>query len=56
MYEHWEGFIVQINGDSLSRTGNYNLNDFMNEFTYIISPLENNCNNDLIIVWDFSIN
>lgn len=68
MYEHWEGMIVQINGGNLSKsitigniykppqTSNDNLNAFINEFTSIISSMENNCNNNLIIAGDFNIN
>ena len=68
MYEHWEGLIIQINGGSLSkyvtvgniyrppRTSNDNINAFINEFLSMISALENNCNNNLIITGDFNIN
>ena len=68
MYEHWEGLIVQINGGNLSksitigniyrppRTSNDNLNAFINEFSSIVSLLEHNCKNTLIIAGDFNIN
>ena len=68
MYEHWEGLIVQINGGNLSknitigniyrppRTSNDNLNALINEFSSIVSSLEHNCKNSLIIAGDFNIN
>ena len=70
MYEHWEGLIVQIqiNGGNISksitigniyrppRTSNDNLNAFINEFSSIVSLLEHNCKNTLIIAGDFNIN
>ncbi|KAK2178652.1 hypothetical protein NP493_536g00004 [Ridgeia piscesae] len=68
MYELWESLIVQINGGNLSktktigniyrppRTRNDNLNAFINEFTFIVSLLEHNCKNTLIIAGDFNIN
>ena len=64
MYEHWEGLRVQINGGNLSksitigntyrppRTSNDNLNAFINEFSSIVSLLEHNCKNTLIIASD----
>ena len=68
MYEYWEGLMVQINGGNLSksitigniyrppRTSNDNLNAFINEFSSIVSLLEYNCKNTLIIAGDFNIN
>jgi len=55
-YEHWEVLIVKVQGNSLSktfttgniyrspRTRNEDLNAFIDEFTPIISSLDN-CNN-----------
>ena len=66
-YEHWEGLIVKVQGNSLSktftigniyrspRTRNEDLNVFIDEFTPIISILDN-CNNDIIIAGDININ
>ena len=57
--------IVKVQGNSLSktftignkssRTRNEDLNVFIDEFTPIISRLDN-CNNDIIIARDFNIN
>ena len=59
-YEHWEGLMVKVQGNSLSKTftngnihrspraRNEDLNVFIDEFTPIISLLDN-CNNDIII-------
>ena len=59
MYEHWEGWIVQINGGNLSksitigniyilpRTSNDKSNAFINVFSSIVSLLEHNCKNSL---------
>ena len=66
-YEHWEGLIIKVQGNSLSktftignryrspRTRNEDLKVFIDEFTPIISRLDN-CNNDIIIAGDFNIN
>ena len=64
-YEHWEGLIVKVQGNYLSktftignispRTRNEDLNVFIDEVTPIISRLDN-CNNDIIIAGDFNIN
>ena len=66
-YEHWEGLIVKVQGNTLSktftigniyrppRTRNEDLNVSIDEFTQIISRLDN-CNNDIIIAGDFNIN
>ena len=62
-YGHWEGLIVKIQGNSLSKTfTNVNIyrsqrtrNEDLNVFTPIISRLDN-CNNDVIIAGDFNIN
>ena len=68
MYEHGDGLIVQINGVNLSkgitignryrspRTSNDNLNACINEYSSIVSLLEHNCKNSLIIAGDFNIN
>ena len=70
MYEHREGLIVQIqiNVGNISksitigniyrppRTSNDNLNAFINEFSSIVSLLEHNCKNTVIIAGDFNIN
>ena len=66
-YEHWEGLIIKVQGNSLSktftigniyrspRTRNEDLKVFIDEFTPILSRLDN-CNNDIIIAGDFNIN
>ena len=66
-YEHWEGLIVKVLGNCLSktftigniyrspRTRNEDLNVFIDEFTTIITRLYI-CNNDIIIPLDFNIN
>ena len=64
MYEHWEGLIVQINGGNLSKSitiGNIyrpprTSNDNLNELSSIVSLLEHNCKNTIIIAGDFNIN
>ena len=55
MYEDWEGLMVQLNGDNLSksitigniyrppRTSDDNVNAFIKEYTSLVSLLENNC-------------
>ena len=67
MHESWEGLIVRIKGGGLAKTltlgniyrpprsSNYDLNAFTDEFSHIISSLENN-NNHLILAGDFNIN
>ena len=67
MHESWEGLIVRIKGGGLAKTvtlgniyrpprsSNYDLNAFIDEFSHIISSLENN-NNHLILAGDFNIN
>ena len=67
MHESWEGLVVRIKGGGLTKTltlgniyrpprcSNYDLNAFIDEFSHIISSLENN-NNHLIIAGDFNIN
>ena len=67
MHESWEGLIVQIKCGCLAntltlgniyrppRSSNYDLNAFIDEFSHIISSLENN-NNHLILAGDFNIN
>ena len=68
MNEHWEGLIVQINGGNLSksitigniyrppRTSSDNLNAFINELSSIVSLLEHNRKNSLIIAGACNIN
>ena len=70
LVKHWEGLIVPKNGGNLSksitianifrlrppRTSNDNLNAFINEFSSVVSLLEHNCKNTLIIACDFNIN
>ena len=67
MHESWEGLIVRIKGGGLAKTltlgniyrpprsSNYDLNAFIDEFSHIISSLENNYNH-LILAGDFNIN
>ena len=66
-YEHWEGFIIDIKGGSLSNTitiGNIyrppmttigNLNVFIEELSYTLSSLANH-NTQLILAGYFDIN
>ena len=41
---------------SVPRTSNDNLNAYINEFSSIVSLLEHNCKNTVIIAGDFNIN
>ena len=66
-YEHWEGLMIKVTGNNLSktmtigniyrppRTCNENITKFIDEFSSVISSLENS-NNNLIIAGDFNIN
>ena len=65
-YEHWEGLVVKVQSNLPKtftigniyrppRTRNEDLSAFIDEFTPIISRLEN-CNNDIVIAGDFNIN
>ncbi len=68
MYEQWEGQIIQVNGGGLSQTvtiGNIyrpprplteNYNEFINEFTMVLSSVQHHQNNNLILAGDYNIN
>ena len=67
-YKQWEGQIIQVNGGGLPQTitigniyrpprplnGNYN--EFLNEFTTVISSMQNRQKNNLILAGDYNIN
>ena len=67
-YKHWEGQIIQINGGGLPQTItigiisrpprplNTNYNEFVNEFTTIISSIQNHQKNNLILAGEYNIN
>ena len=65
-YEHWEGLVVKVQSNLSKmftigniyrspRTRNEDLSAFIDEFTSIMSRLENG-NNDIVIAGDFNIN
>ena len=68
IYKHWEGQIIQVNGGGLPQTitiGNIyrpprplneNYNEFLNEFTTVISSMQNHYKNNLILAGDYNIN
>ena len=68
MYKHWAGQIIQVNGGGLPQTTtigniyrpprplNENYNDFLNEFTTVISSMQNHQKNNLILAGDYNIN
>ena len=66
-YQQWEGLVVKVQSNLSKtvtigniyrspRTRNEDLSAFIDELTPIISSLEKNCNNDIVIAGDFNIN
>ena len=60
-YEHWEGLMIKVTGWTIGniyrppRTCNKNITKLIDEFSSVLSSLENS-NNNLIIAGDFNIN